>query len=88
MRRHGLPVIRSTPIALPLDARNQLRDLLLAYQVKASRLGLIEQPDVVAIYRAAEAELYNAPTDLARAEKLVRSYQDALSDSPTGEVER
>ena len=44
---------------------------------------------MVAIYRAAEAEkLYNAPTDLARAEKLVRSYQDALSDSPTGEVER
>ena len=81
--RHSIDAYRA-----PLDARNQLRDLLLAYQVKASRLGLIEQPDVAAIYRAAEAELYNAPTDLARAEKLVRSYQDALSDSPTGEVER
>jgi hypothetical protein len=72
----------------PLDARNQLRDLLRAYQVKASRLGLIEQPEVAAICRAAEAELYNAPTDLARAEKLVRSYQDALSDAPNEEVER
>lgn len=62
----------------PVAARNQLRALLEAYQVKAKRLGLLEQPAVEAIHAQARESLYNAPTDLALAAQLVRSYQDAL----------
>jgi hypothetical protein len=71
----------------PIDARNQYRALLKAYQVKASRVGLIEDPDVAAIFRAAEAELHSAPTDLANAARLVRSYQEALSGPSRRDVE-
>jgi hypothetical protein len=72
----------------PIAARNQLRALLDAYRVKSSRLGLIEDSNVASIYREAEAALYTAPTDLADAERLIRRYQEALSDPRTREVER
>jgi hypothetical protein len=65
----------------PIEARNQFRALLDAYQVKAMRLGLLEEPDVASIFREAHTELYTAPTDLAKAARLVRSYQEALSKS-------
>lgn len=63
----------------PLEARNQFRALLDAYQVKAARLGVVEDPQLASIYDQARQELYTAPTDLAAAEALVRRYQTALS---------
>ena len=66
----------------PLEARNQFRALLEAYQVKAGRLGRIEDPKLTAIFQAAHEVLYRAPTDLALGAQLVRSYQEALRDPP------
>jgi hypothetical protein len=68
----------------PIEARNQLRGLLDAYQVKASRLGLIENPDLVEIFAHARQELYTAPTDLPLVGDLVRRCQVALSIPATG----
>jgi hypothetical protein len=62
----------------PLEARNQLRGLLDAYQVKAKRIGRLEDPRVAEIFSRAQDCLYTAPTDLALATQLVRSYQEAL----------
>jgi hypothetical protein len=63
----------------PIEARNQFRALLDAYQVKAKRLGRLEDPDVADLYARAHQALYTAPTDLAAAARLVRAYQEALS---------
>jgi hypothetical protein len=63
----------------PIDARNQLRALLEAYQVKAGRLGAIEDPEVEQIFAQAHDSLYTAPTDLAMAAQLVRRYQERLN---------
>jgi hypothetical protein len=63
----------------PVEARNQLRALLEAYQVKASRLGAIEDPEVERTFAQAHNALYTAPTDLAAAAQLVRRYQERLS---------
>jgi hypothetical protein len=66
----------------PIDARNQFRALLEAYQVKAKRLRLVEDPQLEDIFARAREALWNAPTDLALAAQLVRSYQQALTGSP------
>ncbi|MEA2197803.1 MAG: hypothetical protein QOJ25_1854 [Solirubrobacteraceae bacterium] len=63
----------------PIDARNDFRALLEAYQVKAKRLGVLEDQRVAAIFDEAHQALYNAPTDLALVGQLVRRYQEALS---------
>jgi hypothetical protein len=62
----------------PIEARNQLRALLEAYQVKAGRLGLIEDPRLERLFARAHEALYTAPTDLTLAAPLVREYQEAL----------
>jgi hypothetical protein len=72
----------------PIQARNQFRALLDAYQVKAKRLGLLEDPELTEVFDQARAELYSAPTDLGRAAQLVRVYQRALSGPATREVLR
>ena len=73
----------------PLEARNQFRALLEAYQVKAGRLGRIEDPQLTEIFVRAREVLYHAPTDLALGARLVRSYQEALRDpAPTREAIR
>lgn len=69
----------------PIEARNQLRALLDAYQAKAKRLGLIEDPDLAELFACAREELYHAPTDLERGGQLLRRYQEALSGSRTTE---
>jgi hypothetical protein len=66
----------------PIEARNQLRALLDAYQVKAARLGVVEEPEVADVYTRAQAALYNAPTDLNAATQLVRAYQEMVNGSP------
>jgi hypothetical protein len=63
----------------PIEARNQLRALLEAYQVKASRLGAIEDPQLEQVFVQAQEALYTAPTDLAVAAQLVRRYQEILN---------
>lgn len=65
----------------PIQARNQFRALLEAYQVKAKRLGVLEDPRLADIFAQAHEVLYSAPTNLALAAQLVRSYQQALSGS-------
>jgi hypothetical protein len=67
----------------PIQARNQLRALLDAYQVKAKRLGILEEPHVAELFDAAHEALYRAPTDLALAARLVRSYQQAINGPAT-----
>jgi hypothetical protein len=62
----------------PIAARNQFRSLLEAYQVKARRLGMIEDAELVAIHRQANESLYTAPTDLRLVAQLVRAYQQRL----------
>jgi hypothetical protein len=63
----------------PLEARNQLRALLEAYQVKAERLGAVEDPELERIFAQAHEALYTAPTDLALAAQLVRRYQETVN---------
>jgi hypothetical protein len=63
----------------PIEARNQLRALLEAYQVKAGRLGAVEDPELERIFAQAHQALYTAPTDLALVAQLVRRYQEILS---------
>jgi hypothetical protein len=65
----------------PIEARNQFRALLDAYQVKAKQLGMVEDSELAEIYNRARYALYNAPTDLSLVGRLVRSYQDVLSGS-------
>lgn len=73
----------------PIEARNQFRALLEAYRIKAARLGRAEDPGLTRIFAQAERMLYTAPTDLALAAQLVRSYQEALSEpTPTREANR
>jgi DNA anti-recombination protein RmuC len=64
----------------PLEARNQLRALLEAYQIKAGRLGAIEDPQLEQTFAEAHEALHTAPTDLAVAAQLVRRYQELLND--------
>ena len=63
----------------PLEARNQLRALLEAYQIKAGRLGAIEDAQLEQIFTQAHEALYTAPTDLTVAAQLVRRYQELLN---------
>jgi ABC-type transporter Mla subunit MlaD len=63
----------------PIESRNQLRSLLEAYQVKASRLGTVEDPELERTFAQAHQALYTAPTDLALVAQLVRRYQERLS---------
>jgi len=72
----------------PIEARNQLRALLDAYQVKAKRLGRREDPRLAGVFSRAQETLYSAPTDLALAAELVRTYQQALSGSKPAPEER
>jgi hypothetical protein len=63
----------------PIEARNQLRALLEAYQVKAGRLGAVEDPELERIYSQAHHALHTAPSDVALAAQLVRRYQEILT---------
>jgi hypothetical protein len=61
-----------------LARRADLRGLLGAYRNRAERSGLAENEALAAEYEAASAVLYTAPCDIAVAEKLVGSYQQAV----------
>ena len=65
----------------PVEARNQFRALLEAYQVKARRLGVVEDPELEQTFARAHAALYTAPTDLALVAQLVRRYQELIGSA-------
>ena len=69
----------------PLQRRGELRGLLDAYRSKAADLGVIEDEEVAALVRAADQELHNAPTSLARAEQLVTQLSAVLARRPKGD---
>lgn len=71
----------------PIDSRNQFRALLDAYQVKAKHLGMVEDPDLAAIFTQAHDALYTAPTDLSLVGQLVRRYQETLNGTPATQEE-
>ncbi|WP_261559783.1 hypothetical protein, partial [Frankia tisae] len=64
--------------AAPVRRRDELRGLLRALRAKAGRTGLGESAALEARYAPALAALGSAPIDLDRAERLVRTYADAL----------
>jgi chromosome segregation ATPase len=63
----------------PIEARNELRGRLDAYNAMAHDIGMLEDAAAHERYERARNVLYTAPTDLTRASELVRDYQDALS---------
>jgi hypothetical protein len=65
----------------PVEARNQFRALLEAYQVKAQRLGVVEDPELEQTFARAHEALYTAPTDLALVAQLVRRYQELIGSA-------
>jgi hypothetical protein len=71
--------------AAPIEARNQFRALLEAYQVKAQRLGVVEDPELEQIFARAHEALYTAPTDLALVAQLVRRYQELIGSAATAQ---
>jgi hypothetical protein len=81
--RHVLHANRAT-----IEARNQFRALLEAYQVKAQRLGVVETPELEQIFARAHEALYTAPTDLALVAQLVRRYQELISSRSAEEAPR
>ena len=66
-----------------LAARNELRGRLGAYQAKALRRGLGEDPALTPLYEAAKTALYTPPCDLDAARAAVSAYQDALTTTMT-----
>lgn len=62
-----------------LNKRDELRGLLDAYRAKMAGVGRAEEMVVREIADEAHNELYTAPTDLARAERLVRELGKALT---------
>lgn len=64
-----------------LNRRDELRGLLTAYEAKMTRRGRSGDQLLADIADEAANELYTAPTDLVRAEQLVRDLASALTQS-------
>lgn len=63
-----------------LDRRAELRGRLAAYQVKAARLGVSEQQDVLSANRIAAGLLDRRPCDLAAATRAITDYQQVIAE--------
>jgi chromosome segregation ATPase len=61
-----------------LGSRDELRGLLDAYQIKAARLGAVEDSELSKLYDEAHELLWTAPCDLAAAGAAVTRYQQAI----------
>ncbi|ASO19842.1 hypothetical protein FHR81_000480 [Actinoalloteichus hoggarensis] len=59
--------------------RRELRGRLDAFQAKAGRLGLLEDPELLDLHRQAHELLWRAPCDLAAATRAVTRYQRGLA---------
>jgi hypothetical protein len=62
-----------------LATRNELRGRLDAYQAKAARRGLAEDPELAPLAERARAVLYTAPCELEAGRAAVNAYQDAVA---------
>jgi hypothetical protein len=62
-----------------LATRNELRGRLDAYQAKAGRRGLAEDPALAPLAERARTALYTAPCELEAARAAVNAYQDAVA---------
>ncbi|GAA5078964.1 hypothetical protein [Nocardia iowensis] len=63
-----------------LDRRGELRGRLAAYQAKAARLGVGEDPDLLAAHQIAAGLLARTPCDLAAATRAVADYQQLVAE--------
>ncbi|WP_029114400.1 hypothetical protein [Mycobacterium sp. URHB0044] len=61
-----------------LDRRSELKGRLTAYQAKAARLGLGEEPDLLASGRIAAGLLSRRPCDLRAATRAITDYQQLI----------
>ncbi|RMI29686.1 hypothetical protein [Nocardia stercoris] len=62
-----------------LDRRAELRGRLAAYEAKSARIGVGEDPDVLASSRVARDLLAHRPCDLAAATRAILDYQQAVA---------
>lgn len=62
----------------PVNRRRELRGLIDALAAKAAQLQVVEKPKLSAIFKDVSEALYSRPTDLARAEALVKQYATIL----------
>ncbi|HKE79970.1 MAG TPA: hypothetical protein VKB54_11700 [Solirubrobacteraceae bacterium] len=72
----------------PIATRDELRGRLNAYQAKAQRLRLLEDPALAALHARAHRMLHTAPTDLDAAADVLRQYQRGLSSNAERETVR
>ncbi|MFZ0250418.1 MAG: hypothetical protein WAL61_10785 [Acidimicrobiales bacterium] len=61
-----------------LERREELRGLLGAYRAKAGAVGLAENSEIEALWRAGQEELYQAPCSVEAAELRVTALQQAI----------
>ena len=61
-----------------LDRRSELTGRLTAYQAKAARLGLGEDPDLLASSRIAAGLLSRRPCDLRAVTRAITDYQQMI----------
>jgi uncharacterized small protein (DUF1192 family) len=61
-----------------LERRDELRGLLGAYRAKAGAVGLAENDEIEALWRAAQDALYQAPCNVEEAELRVTALQRAI----------
>ena len=62
-----------------LDRRTELSGRLKAYEAKAVRLGVAEDPDLLSSRRIATALLSRRPCDLRAVTRAVADYQHMVS---------
>lgn len=62
-----------------LERRTELRGRFQAYQAKAIRLGLAEQPDILRLDAQLRTLLWTRPCELAAATRALASYQRLIS---------
>lgn len=67
-----------------LDRREELRGRLVAYRVKAARLGHAEDAELARIYEQARDLLWTSPCDLRRATVTLSEYQRAIMSRAKG----
>jgi hypothetical protein len=67
-----------------LDRRAELRGRLAAYQAKAARLGVSEEPDVLSANRIATGLLGRVPCDLAAITRAITDYQQVVAEVSGG----
>jgi hypothetical protein len=63
-----------------LDRRSELKGRLTAYEAKAARLGLGEDPDLLASSRIAAGLLSRRPSDLRAVTRAITDYQQLIGE--------